>query len=155
MLCWPLRATKKLTNSSSSYLLHRPKLGKLLPRQPLARRTSSATLAAPGTLLAGAFAVALAQLLQHREALLDFLHSVFESRRVRQPAYILGREAQAVFEVGSCQAEGLEGGALGGEGGFLDGARGRGCRRVVDLLAEVLFLVLSCQWICSLRGWDG
>ena len=43
-----------------------------------------------------------------------------------------------MLEVGSCEAEGLQGGALGGEAGLLDGAWGWGGRAVVDLEAGVL-----------------
>ena len=94
---------------------------------------------APRSLLPRAFAVAVAQLLQHREAPLHGVHGVLEGQRVRQPAHVFGREAQAVLEVRPREAEGLEGGAPCGQAGLLDGAGGRRRGTVVDLLAGVLF----------------
>ena len=69
---------------------------------------------------------------------MDLLHGVFESCRVGQPAYVFGYEAQGEFETSACEAEGLQGCALGGEAGLLDGAWGWSEGRVEDLLAVVL-----------------
>ena len=151
-----LTAESHKRTHQSSHLLHRPEPLVLLLRQPLgstrSRRSSSAKsppLAkprpgdllpmAPRSLLPRAFAVAVAQLLQHREAPLHGVHGVLEGQRVRQPAHVFGRQAQAVLEVRPREAEGLEGGALGGQAGLLDGAWGRRRGTVVDLLAGVLF----------------
>ena len=55
-----------------------------------------------------------------------------------------------MLEIGSRKAEGLEGGALGGEGGFLNGAWGRRRGTVVDLLATVLFFVIVSENILEI-----
>ena len=140
------------------HLLHRPKPPLLLPRQPPRRRSIDpptpvpilTPLNQPLPLLPPplpfpprAPPITLPHPPQHWPPLADFAHSVLERRRVRQPAYIFGHEAQGQFEVSPCKAEGLEGGAVGGEAGLLiglcDGAWGWGWGRVVDLLGVVLF----------------
>lgn len=59
-----------------------------------------------------------------------------------------------MLEVGSCEAEGLERGALGGEAGLLDGAWGWGGRWVIDLLGEVLLFRTLCERACSGLFWE-
>jgi hypothetical protein len=71
-----------------------------------------------------------------------FPHRVLERRRVRQPAHVFSREPQGVLEVSPREAEGLQSGFLGGEGGLLDRAWGWGGGAVVVLFGDVLFFAL-------------
>jgi hypothetical protein len=68
----------------------------LLRQFPRRRRRRNVRIRVPPRIfLLSAFAVALAQLRQHGKASLNFLHGVFESGRVCQPADVFCDQAQA------------------------------------------------------------